>query len=239
MDSNMQTRGRLRIGTSKRHESGKDRLITCSKRSIIDTNKQTRGRQKIDTSKRRESEEDRLITFSKRRTGLYKKASELCILCGTELAILIFSPSGKPFSFAHPSIEVIAKRFLKFNPESNDECMTSEIVDFCLQNRINELNERLNELSDEIEAEKERGRKLTQMARARRNKPLCDKNIDELSDDDAQILKDWLLKLQVRINNRFEELVCDGTYATHSSTASTNDFNVPSSSDDGYEVVHF
>ncbi|PSS02951.1 Agamous-like MADS-box protein [Actinidia chinensis var. chinensis] len=179
-------------------------------------NKKTRGRQRIDTSKRRESEEDRLITFSKRRVGLYKKASELCTLCGTELAILIFSPSGKPFSFAHPNIEVIARRFLKLEPQSNDK--TNDIMDACLQNRINELNERLTQLSIEVEAEKERGRKLAQMDRTPQNKPLCNQNINELGDDDAQRLKAWLLELQVRINNRLEELVANSAHVACSPT---------------------
>ena len=181
-------------------------------------NKQTRGRQRIDTSKRRESEEDRLITFSKRRVGLYKKASELCTLCGTELAILIFSPSGKPFSFAHP-----------------DE--TKDIMDACLQNRINELNERLTQLSIEVESEKERGRKLAQMARTPQNKPLCNQNINELGDDDAQRLKAWLLELQVRINNRLEELVANSTHFACSPTTDPLHPNVFSLSND-YEGLH-
>ena len=198
-------------------------------------NKQTRGRQKFDTSKRRESEEDRLITFSKRRVGLYKKASELCTLCGTELAILIFSPSGKPFSFAHPNIEVIAKRFLKLEPQSNDE--TKDIMDACLQNRINELNERLTQLSIEVESEKERGRKLAQMARTPQNKPLCNQNINELGDDDGQRLKAWLLELQVRINNRLEELVANSTHFACSPTTDPLHPNVFSLSND-YEGFH-
>ncbi|XP_039154681.1 agamous-like MADS-box protein AGL61 [Eucalyptus grandis] len=53
----------------------------------------------------------RLVTYSKRRKGLFKKASELCRLCGARAAIIVFSPAGKPCSFfSDPSVadDVIA-----------------------------------------------------------------------------------------------------------------------------------
>lgn len=202
----------------------------------MDNNKQTKGRQRIDTSKRRESEEDRLITFSKRRSGLYKKGSELCTLCGTQLAILIFSPSGKPFSFAHPNIEVIARRVLETNPRSDDQD-SNGVMDACRRKSIDELNEQLTLISNEVEYEKERGTKLAQTTKARQNKPLCEQKIDELSDDyDVQKLKAWLLELQARINNRLEEL--NVTQATHPSAVGTIDGNASSSSY-GYGGIHF
>ncbi|TXG74694.1 hypothetical protein ES288_1Z019200v1 [Gossypium darwinii] len=78
--------------------------------AIASSDKKTKGKQKIEI-KIIENADDRLITFSKRRTGIYKKISELSILCGGEILFIIFSPDGKPFSFGHPSVESIAKRF--------------------------------------------------------------------------------------------------------------------------------
>ncbi|PKA53520.1 Agamous-like MADS-box protein AGL61 [Apostasia shenzhenica] len=72
--------------------------------------RQSMGRQKI-PMKRIESEEARQVCFSKRRSGLFKKATELSILCGAEIGIVVFSPAGKPFSFGHPSLDYIIKRF--------------------------------------------------------------------------------------------------------------------------------
>ncbi|XP_031371675.1 agamous-like MADS-box protein AGL29 [Punica granatum] len=46
--------------------------------------------------------EDRIkreVTFSKRRRGLFGKASELAVLCGAEIAVITFSPQGKPYAF--------------------------------------------------------------------------------------------------------------------------------------------
>ncbi|KAF8692533.1 hypothetical protein HU200_039635 [Digitaria exilis] len=69
------------------------------------------GRQKIEI-RRIESDEARQVCFSKRRAGLFKKASELSILCGADVAAVVFSPAGKAFSFGHPSVDSILDRFL-------------------------------------------------------------------------------------------------------------------------------
>ncbi|KAI4323947.1 hypothetical protein L6164_023518 [Bauhinia variegata] len=52
------------------------------------------------------------VTFSKRRNGLFKKASELCSLCAAKVALIIFSPRNKAFSFGHPSVNHLVNRFL-------------------------------------------------------------------------------------------------------------------------------
>ncbi|PPD89528.1 hypothetical protein GOBAR_DD13534 [Gossypium barbadense] len=45
----------------------------------------------------------RQVTFSKRRRGLFKKAEELSVLCDAEVALIIFSATGKLFEFASSS----------------------------------------------------------------------------------------------------------------------------------------
>lgn len=42
----------------------------------------------------------RQVTFSKRRRGLFKKAEELSILCDAEVALIIFSATGKLFVYS-------------------------------------------------------------------------------------------------------------------------------------------
>jgi hypothetical protein len=61
-----------------------------------------KGRQRIQM-KKMSNESNMLVTFSKRRSGLFKKASELCTLCGVDVALVVFSPSEKAFSFGHPT----------------------------------------------------------------------------------------------------------------------------------------
>jgi hypothetical protein len=80
--------------------------------------KKTKGRQKVEL-KRIDNQDDRLITFSKRRSGIYKNASELVVLTGAEITVIVFSPSGKPLSFGHPSVESVINRFLE-DPSSMD-----------------------------------------------------------------------------------------------------------------------
>ncbi|KAL8543817.1 hypothetical protein ACS0TY_004392 [Phlomoides rotata] len=53
--------------------------------------------------KRIENATSRRVTFSKRRSGLLKKAFELSVLCDAEVALIIFSPSGKLFEFSSSS----------------------------------------------------------------------------------------------------------------------------------------
>jgi hypothetical protein len=42
----------------------------------------------------------RQVTFCKRRTGLLKKAKELSVLCDAEVALIVFSASGKLYELA-------------------------------------------------------------------------------------------------------------------------------------------
>ncbi|XP_042493575.1 agamous-like MADS-box protein AGL61 [Macadamia integrifolia] len=74
--------------------------------------KQGKGRRKIEI-KKIESKNSRFVTFSKRRVGIFSKASELSILCGAEIAVLIFSPTGKKvFNYGSPSFTSVLDRFL-------------------------------------------------------------------------------------------------------------------------------
>ncbi|GLU18269.1 hypothetical protein SLE2022_345770 [Rubroshorea leprosula] len=73
--------------------------------------KTTKGRQKVEI-KKVEKKSNLQVTFSKRRQGLFKKASELCVLCGAKVGIIVFSPKDKPFCFGHPDIETVVDQYL-------------------------------------------------------------------------------------------------------------------------------
>ncbi|KAF9686167.1 hypothetical protein SADUNF_Sadunf03G0130300 [Salix dunnii] len=57
------------------------------------------GRKKVEL-KRIEKKICRQITFSKRRNGLIKKARDLSVLCDVQVALLVFSSSGKLYEFS-------------------------------------------------------------------------------------------------------------------------------------------
>ena len=48
-----------------------------------------------------DDDRQRQVTFTKRKNGLFKKALELAILADVEIALLVFSPSGKCFEFCN------------------------------------------------------------------------------------------------------------------------------------------
>jgi hypothetical protein len=58
------------------------------------------GRGKI-VIERIENTTNRQVTFSKRRTGLFKKAKELAILCDAEVGLIVFSSTGRLYDFTN------------------------------------------------------------------------------------------------------------------------------------------
>ncbi|PUZ53233.1 hypothetical protein GQ55_5G036900 [Panicum hallii var. hallii] len=56
-----------------------------------------RGRVEL---RRIEDKASRQVRFSKRRSGLFKKAFELALLCDAEVALLVFSPAGKLYEYS-------------------------------------------------------------------------------------------------------------------------------------------
>ncbi|ONM30155.1 MADS-box transcription factor 56 [Zea mays] len=56
-----------------------------------------RGRVEL---RRIEDRVSRQVRFSKRRSGLFKKAFELSLLCDAEVALIVFSPAGKLYEYA-------------------------------------------------------------------------------------------------------------------------------------------
>ncbi|CAK8578364.1 unnamed protein product [Lathyrus sativus] len=108
------------------------------------------GRRKIEIEMVKDPN-TRQVTFSKRRTGLFKKANELSILCGAEVAIVVFSPGNKPYSFGHPGVDVVAANYLQQENRSSDSQGSSSNAP-----NMENLNQELAEVLAQIqEAEKE------------------------------------------------------------------------------------
>ncbi|CAN8267993.1 unnamed protein product [Cochlearia groenlandica] len=67
-----------------------------------------RGKTEI---KKIENVNSRQVTFSKRRSGLMKKANELAILCDADVALIVFSNTGKVYDFSSRSMDQILSRY--------------------------------------------------------------------------------------------------------------------------------
>ncbi|KAE9589335.1 hypothetical protein Lal_00000102 [Lupinus albus] len=113
--------------------------------------RRSKGRQKIEM-KKMTNESNLQVTFSKRRTGLFKKASELCTLCGAEVALIVFSPSDKAFSYGHPNVNAVIDRYMMKPQPPNS--VTTQLVE--AQHRANEreLNAHLSQINADMEIEK-------------------------------------------------------------------------------------
>nr|KYP67397.1 Agamous-like MADS-box protein AGL62 [Cajanus cajan] len=109
------------------------------------------------------------VTFSKRRSGLFKKASELCTLCGVEIAIIVFSPADKAFSFGHPEVESIIDSYL--TPNSSLESSSGhQLVEVHRNANIGNLNMQLTQILNQLEIEKKQGEELDRVWKTRQSK---------------------------------------------------------------------
>nr|XP_011463250.1 PREDICTED: MADS-box transcription factor 23-like isoform X2 [Fragaria vesca subsp. vesca] len=84
------------------------------------------GRGKVEL-KRIENPISRQVTFSKRRTSILKKAFELSVLCDTEVALIVFSPSSKPDLYASHDINrtiAMYRSQVGLHQSSNPACST-------------------------------------------------------------------------------------------------------------------
>ncbi|KAG6604073.1 MADS-box transcription factor 27, partial [Cucurbita argyrosperma subsp. sororia] len=101
------------------------------------------GRGKI-VIRRIDNSASRQVTFSKRRKGLIKKAKELSILCDAELALIIFSSSGKQYEFASTSIESVIEKYNRRKEE--DELLLNPISD--VKKEVSALRQQLLNLQE-------------------------------------------------------------------------------------------
>ncbi|KAJ9177435.1 hypothetical protein P3X46_012656 [Hevea brasiliensis] len=145
----------------------------------------------------------RQVSFSKRRSGIFKKASELCTLCTVETALVVFSPGGKAFSFGHPCFEAIMKRLADAEPRNPDPDFAQHMAEH--EATLSELNKQYSDALKELEAEKKRGKELKQMREAQ-GMPLLDKPIEELNLDELETLKAFLEQVKGNLLKRLGEL---------------------------------
>ncbi|PIA46556.1 hypothetical protein AQUCO_01500242v1 [Aquilegia coerulea] len=164
--------------------------------------KPSMGRQKIEI-KRIEQEDSRQVTFSKRRAGLFKKASELCILCGAHASIIVFSPAGKVFSFVHPSVEAVVDRYLSGSPATDVVSGgTVSLLDAHRGVNQRELTRQHTELVYQFEAEKKKGEQQQQLKKAnQQNVPWWEGPIENLGLHELERIQYHMGQLKSRVAN--------------------------------------
>ncbi|GMY38805.1 agamous-like MADS-box protein AGL62 [Fagus crenata] len=168
------------------------------------TRPKSKGRQKIEMVKMM-NDSNLQVTFSKRRSGLFKKASELCTLCGAEIAIIVFSPGKKVFSFGHPCVETVIDRFLTRNPPQNSG--TLQLIEAHRNASVRELNMQLTQVTNQLEVEKKRGDELNRMRKASQAQCWWESPIEELGLPQLEQLKVSLEELKKNVAKQADRLL--------------------------------
>ena len=132
-------------------------------------NNESTGRKKIEI-KKIEKPSRRIVTFSKRRKGLFTKAAELSRMCGAEVAVIVFSPKDRLYTFSHPSANSVIDRFLaqenssSSSTPSESQCIKvdqSGLVDKPIENM--ELEELQRYMAAMVEFKKEAKKRANEM----------------------------------------------------------------------------
>ncbi|KAL8223946.1 hypothetical protein R6Q57_019421 [Mikania cordata] len=163
----------------------------------MENTRKSRGRQRL-KMKFIEDDKNRTVTFTKRRNGIYKKASELSILTGIDIEILITTLSGKHFSFSHPNNEFVENQF------RHQTILPKGILEPYREVHIKELVQELDKVHQDMKLEVQRASTLKDM-KDNRTRNLWDVSLNDLSPDEARKVKAQLHELQSKIFNIHNE----------------------------------
>ncbi|CAA3015516.1 agamous-like MADS-box protein AGL62 [Olea europaea var. sylvestris] len=168
--------------------------------------KTTQGRKKIEI-KKIENLSNRQVTFSKRRGGLFKKASELCILSGAEIAIIVHSLGKRVFTFGHPNIDSIIERFLN-GSSRNSESNSQALVENNFPN-MPDYNRHYSHISRELEVEKKRKEAIDEAKRVDDGSDgfWWDAAVDGLELDELELYMTKLEELMKNVNIKANDLM--------------------------------
>ncbi|PAN35451.1 hypothetical protein PAHAL_6G209400 [Panicum hallii] len=104
------------------------------------------GRGKIEI-KRIDNATSRQVTFSKRRSGLFKKAKELAILCDAEVGLIVFSSTGRLYDFASTSMKSVIERYSEAK-EDHHQTMSASAEAKLWQREAGSLRQQLHNLQE-------------------------------------------------------------------------------------------
>uniref|UniRef100_A0A7N0TVW8 MADS-box domain-containing protein n=1 Tax=Kalanchoe fedtschenkoi TaxID=63787 RepID=A0A7N0TVW8_KALFE len=198
--------------------------------AISSGGKKSKGRGKIEM-KKMEKESNRLVTFSKRKSGLFKKANELCTLCGVRCAVVVFSPAGKVFSFGHPSVDLVVDRYLtgNLNPIAPKQAW-NQVPQNLMEGRrrgpnIENLNSELTNLVAALEASKKHSQELDDRREERLASCWWERPVQQMDGGQLDTLKRAMEDLKSKVYHRAGFRWLPST--SSSSPATVPGFNYP------------
>ncbi|XP_047948970.1 agamous-like MADS-box protein AGL62 [Salvia hispanica] len=160
--------------------------------------RKSKGRQKVKMVKM-ENHSNLQVTFSKRRAGLFKKASELCTLCGAEAAIVVFSPANKVYCFGHPSVEDVVDRLSAPPPP------THLLMEAHRNSNIRDLNIDLTRLETMLRSERARAGEIDRITEAGRQKGWLPASLDGLDHAQLGALKERVAGFKKELDDKMQK----------------------------------
>lgn len=135
-------------------------------------------------------------SFSKRKLGLFKKVTELSILCNAKTAMIITSPNEKLYVCGYPNPNTVIKHFLdRENPViDTDKRKQDEGVVETLRFQHEAIEERLEEENNYLEGIKERNKSSSCFS--------CwwGHSIDDMALESLEQFKTSLVKLKLNLD---------------------------------------
>jgi hypothetical protein len=168
--------------------------------NMLQQRKKTTGRKKIEI-KKLEKDSNKQVTFSKRRQGLFRKASELCILCDVRAAIIVFSPADKLYSFGQPNTDVILNSYINGTTEFVDAKSTEDCSTYT------EYNEQYEKALKMLEMEKKKLADIENLAKSWNRGDWWNDSIDHMSIDQLEQFMISLYELRNKFLERADELL--------------------------------
>ncbi|XP_057974232.1 agamous-like MADS-box protein AGL104 isoform X3 [Malania oleifera] len=162
--------------------------------------------------KKIENTTNRQVTFSKRRNGLIKKAYELSVLCDVDVALIMFSPSGRLSHFAGAkSMEDTLERFLNLPEQDRGRMHNQEYLERvirklkCIPDQsyqattspLNDVHSQIESIQQEIFKSKCQLEEMENRLKVFEGDPLEIMTVDE-ADYRQHILEDTLEQVRVR-----------------------------------------
>lgn len=213
MESPQRSESQTRVGNSNTYICIHKRKFSCNffcqfsinivnMESFNSEKKKASGKKKIEI-KKIEKKANLQVTFSKRRAGLFKKAAELCVLCGADVAILVQSPGGKIYRFGGwSSLDSIIDRYLAGTSNGHGGDSSANQPSQPVANNQDESEKQYFEILKELEDEKKkikelRGKKVDEEKGQCWEQPINDLTLTELEDYVAALetLRDNVLKI--------------------------------------------
>ncbi|KAI4331986.1 hypothetical protein L6164_016929 [Bauhinia variegata] len=164
------------------------------------------GRRKVEI-KKITKENNLQVTYSKRRTGIFKKAHELCTLCAAKVAIIIFSPGKKVFSFGHPGVNDLVNLLFNGAPsQTTAEALCNHFNEALRNANLRNLNEELTQSSDLLDMAKKNRTELNNQLRPALEQFWWAGPVEEMNKPQLEFLMSTMEELNRNITLQAERL---------------------------------